>query len=63
MNTLNAGFHVNRTMEYFNKSFELFHKIMSPLECLEIIVKMIKLDMGCINVNVGMYSVLGYYDD
>lgn len=50
-------------MDYFNKSFELYHKIMCPLECLEVLVKMIKLDMGFMNVNVGMYWVPGYYND
>lgn len=58
-----ADFYFLQTKVHYDKSFELYHKIKCPLESLEVLVKMIILDMRFINGIIGMYYVLGCYDD
>jgi len=48
---------------YYNNSFELFYKIKCPLESLEVLVKMIILDMSFINSIISMYNEFNYCDD
>jgi len=61
--TLKANSFLLQTKVYYDKSFELYHKIKCPLESLEVAVKMIILEMRFINGIIPIYYVLGYYDD
>jgi len=63
MKTSKADFFLLQTKAYYDKSFELYDKIKCPLESLEVLVKMIILDMRFIDGIIAMYYVFGYYDD
>jgi len=63
MKNLKADKLLLQTKAHYDKSFELYHKIKFPLECLEVLVKIIILDMRFINGIIAMYYLLGYYDD
>jgi len=58
-----ADIFLYKTKVHYDISFELYQKIKCPLESLEVLIKIIILDMRFINGIVGMYYVLGYYDD
>eukprot|EP00102_Acyrthosiphon_pisum_P019007 XP_016656217.1 PREDICTED: uncharacterized protein LOC100569960 [Acyrthosiphon pisum] len=49
MKTLKADFYLHKTKVYYDKSFELFYEIKRPLESLEVLGKMIILDMRFID--------------
>lgn len=54
MKSQEADSFLYQTKVYYSNSFELYFKIKCPVEALEVLVKMIRLDMRFINGIIGM---------